>query len=83
VKGIAFMEAIVTPQGRDHWDKMGMRPAYAERLIGTIRRECLGHMIVFASDPWEVRSSIIISRAFIAHWTRMPRRIARLSALAS
>jgi haloalkane dehalogenase len=27
VKGIAFMEAIVAPQGRDHWDKMGMRDA--------------------------------------------------------
>ena len=27
VKGIALMEAIVAPQGRDHWDKMGMRPA--------------------------------------------------------
>jgi haloalkane dehalogenase len=27
VKGIAFMEAIVAPQGRDHWDKMGMRRA--------------------------------------------------------
>src|SRR5262245_30286567 len=27
VKGIAFMEAIVGPQGWDHWDKMGMRPA--------------------------------------------------------
>ena len=27
VKGIAFMEAIVAPQGRDHWDKMGMRQA--------------------------------------------------------
>src|SRR5271165_2135031 len=27
VKGIAFMEAIVVPQGRDHWDKMGMRQA--------------------------------------------------------
>src|SRR6185503_15911130 len=27
VKGIAIMEAIVAPQGRDHWDKMGMRPA--------------------------------------------------------
>jgi haloalkane dehalogenase len=27
VKGIAFMEAIVAPQGRDHWDKMAMRPA--------------------------------------------------------
>jgi haloalkane dehalogenase len=27
VKGIAFMEAIVAPQGRDHWDKMGMGAA--------------------------------------------------------
>jgi haloalkane dehalogenase len=27
MKGIAFMEAIVAPQGRDHWDKMGMREA--------------------------------------------------------
>ena len=27
VKGIAFMEAIVGPQGWDHWDKINMRPA--------------------------------------------------------
>src|ERR1700744_777700 len=27
VKGIAFMEAIVAPQGPDHWDNMGMRAA--------------------------------------------------------
>jgi haloalkane dehalogenase len=27
IKGIAFMEAIVAPQGRDHWDKMGMGSA--------------------------------------------------------
>jgi haloalkane dehalogenase len=27
VRGIAFMEAIVAPQGQDHWDKMGMRSA--------------------------------------------------------
>ncbi len=26
VKGIAYMEAIVQPQGWDHWDKMNMRP---------------------------------------------------------
>jgi haloalkane dehalogenase len=25
VKGIAFMEASVAPQDRDHWDKIGMR----------------------------------------------------------
>ena len=27
LKGIAFMEAIVRPQGWDHWDKINMRPA--------------------------------------------------------
>ena len=27
VRGIAFMEAIVAPQGADHWDAMGMRDA--------------------------------------------------------
>lgn len=27
VKGIAFMEAIVRPQGWDHWDTINMRPA--------------------------------------------------------
>jgi haloalkane dehalogenase len=27
VKGIAFMEAIVAPLGRDQWDKMAIRPA--------------------------------------------------------
>jgi haloalkane dehalogenase len=27
VKGIAFMEAIVRPQGWDHWDRINMRPA--------------------------------------------------------
>jgi haloalkane dehalogenase len=26
VKGIAYMEAIVRPQGWDHWDNMNMRP---------------------------------------------------------
>src|ERR1700760_2469146 len=26
VKAIAFMEAITGPQGKDHWDSMGMRP---------------------------------------------------------
>src|SRR5579864_9185577 len=27
IKGIAFMAAIVRPQGWDHWDKINMRPA--------------------------------------------------------
>jgi haloalkane dehalogenase len=27
VKGVAYMEAIVRPQGWDHWDRLNMRPA--------------------------------------------------------
>ena len=34
VKGIAFMEAIVAPQGQDHWDKMGMGPALGAAFGG-------------------------------------------------
>ncbi|HEY2048133.1 MAG TPA: haloalkane dehalogenase [Caulobacteraceae bacterium] len=33
VKGIAYMEAIVRPQGWDHWDNMNMRP-FLEALRG-------------------------------------------------
>ncbi len=57
---------------------------YVERLIGTIRRECLDHMIVFGQahlrrilDKFPL---IIMNRAFIARWTRMPRSIGRLKA---
>jgi haloalkane dehalogenase len=41
VKGIAFMEAIVAPQGRDHWDKMGMRSA-----LETLRSEAGEDMVL-------------------------------------
>src|SRR5262249_55589932 len=34
VKGIAYMEAIVRPQGLDHWDNMNMRP-----LLQALRSE--------------------------------------------
>src|SRR5215470_12836676 len=34
VKGIAYMEAIVQPQGWDHWDKLNMRP-----LLKALRSE--------------------------------------------
>src|SRR5262249_24564510 len=34
VKGIAYMEAIVRPQGWDHWDAMNMRP-----LLEVLRSE--------------------------------------------
>jgi haloalkane dehalogenase len=41
VKGIAFMEAIVAPQGRDHWDAMGMR-----RALEAIRSEAGDEMVL-------------------------------------
>ena len=41
VKGIAFMEAIVAPQGRNHWDKMGMRQA-----LETLRSEAGEAMVL-------------------------------------
>jgi len=41
VKGIAFMEAIVAPQGRDHWDTMGMRQA-----LEAIRSEAGDEMVL-------------------------------------
>src|SRR5262245_33844250 len=60
---------------------------YVERLIGTIRRECLDHMIVFGgrtcAGSWVGMPRIIMNRAFIARWTRMPHSIGRLSASAS
>src|ERR1700741_2777737 len=41
VKGIAFMEAIVAPQGADHWDSMGMRSA-----LETLRSEAGEEMVL-------------------------------------
>jgi haloalkane dehalogenase len=41
VKGIAYMEAIVGPQGWDHWDKMGMRP-----VLQALRSEAGEEMIL-------------------------------------
>jgi len=41
VKGIAYMEAIVRPQGWDHWDVMNMRP-----LLQALRSEAGEKMIL-------------------------------------
>jgi haloalkane dehalogenase len=41
VKGIAYMEAIVRPQGWDHWDNMNMRP-----LLQALRSEAGETMVL-------------------------------------
>jgi len=41
VKGIAYMEAIVRPQGWDHWDNMNMRP-----LLQALRSEAGNVMVL-------------------------------------
>jgi haloalkane dehalogenase len=44
VKGIAYMEAIVRPQGWDHWDNMNMRP-----LLQALRSDA-GEMMVLQDN---------------------------------
>src|SRR5215813_7134990 len=44
VKGIAYMEAIVRPQGWDHWDNMNMRP-----FLEALRSEA-GEMMVLRDN---------------------------------
>jgi haloalkane dehalogenase len=44
VKGIAYMEAIVRPQGWDHWDNMNMRP-----FLQALRSES-GEMMVLQDN---------------------------------
>src|SRR5262247_3378925 len=44
VKGIAYMEAIVRPQGWDHWDNMNMRP-----LLKALRSEA-GEVMVLQDN---------------------------------
>ena len=41
VKGLAYMEAIVRPQGWDHWDVMNMRP-----LLQALRSEAGEKMVL-------------------------------------
>jgi transposase InsO family protein len=60
--------------------------AYGERLLGTIRRECLDHMIVFGETQLRrilaKYAAITMKRELIDPWTRIPRSIGRLSASA-
>ena len=79
--GLGCAELFIAPSSP--WQN-----AYVERLIGTIRRECLDHMIV--SGEAHLRRILgryaayyIMSREFIAHSTKMFHFPARLSTSAS
>ena len=45
VRGVAIREVLTAP--RSPWQN-----PYAERLIGSIRRECLDHIVVFNESSW-------------------------------
>ena len=55
--------------------------AYVERLIGTIRRDCLDHVLIFGEQhlrrSLRCMRSTTIKRARIWHWTRRASRASR------
>ena len=58
VKAMGIKQVLSTP--RSPWER-----AYIERVIGTIRRECLDHVIVFNE-----RSLLFYLRSFIGYYHR-------------
>src|SRR5215831_15613612 len=56
---------------------------FAERLIGSIRRECLVHIVVFGeaicAEFCDHTRAITMTSGPIDHWTRMRRFLARFS----
>jgi len=69
VKGIAFMEAIVRPQGWDHWDVMNMRP-----FLEALRSEAGEKMVLQENFFIEKILPGAILRAFTAEEMAQYRR---------
>ena len=62
VEAMNINEVVSAPRSR--WQRR-----YVERIIGSIRRECLDHMIIFNEDALRrtfLTSRITITRAFIS-----------------
>ena len=54
--------------------------SFAEQLIGTIRRDCVDHIVVLGeTQSCESMIAITIRRERTGHWTRMRRSLARFS----
>ena len=71
VKAMGIKPVLSAP--RSPWHR-----AYVERLIGSIRRECLDHIVVLASVFCVARSRPIVATTItgglICRWTNTPRR---------
>jgi putative transposase len=59
VKAMGIKQVLSAP--RSPWQR-----AYVERVIGSIRRECLDHMIVFSERP--LRRTLTAYCAYYHHW---------------
>ena len=70
VKAMGIQQVLSAP--RSPWQR-----AYVERVIGTIRRECLDHVIVFTNAACTGTSrhswAIIIGTAFTWRWRKILR----------
>src|SRR5206468_12169716 len=76
VEGMGVGEVLTAPHSP--WQN-----PFAERLIGSIRRECLNHVLSLANGtcaaPWLATSRTITGRVLTSRWTRMHPTAGQLS----